>query len=73
MRTKFILLHLLSLILGAIALYLGLTFKQACVVAIFTFSILGSLFFWEFRLSFAFVGSGLFLIIKAVNLEEFIK
>lgn len=73
MRVKFAVLHLLSLLAGVITYYLGLTPKQAFIVSIFAFSILGSLFFWDFRLSFAFIGSGLFLIIRAVNLEDFIR
>jgi len=63
----------LSLLISLGCYWLGLTPHQALIVFIFSLSILGSLFFWEVKLSFAFLGSGLFLIIRAVTLEEFIK
>jgi len=67
-----LLLSISSLV--AIAGYLnGLTFQQAFIVCIFSLSILGTLFFWDFRLSFVFIGSGILFLTKSVNLEEFIK
>lgn len=73
MKIKFIVLSLISLLLGVVGYRGGLTAQQASVLAIFSVSILGTLFFWDFRLSFVFVGSGVFLFIKAVVLEDFIQ
>ena len=72
MKIKFAILFLLSLLVGYGGYTVGLTLKQASVLSVFVMSILGTLFFWDFRLSFVFVGAGIFLIIKAVVLEEFI-
>ena len=63
----------LSLLSSLGCLAWGMTPHQALIVFIFSMSILGSLFFWEVKLSFAFIGSGLFLMIRAVSLEEFIR
>ncbi len=73
MKQKFSLLILLTLLVGFGGHAVGLDAKQSVVLAIFNLSILGTLFFWDFRLSFVFMGSGIFLMIKAVNLEEFIR
>ncbi|MDI6758009.1 MAG: SLC13 family permease, partial [Endomicrobiia bacterium] len=52
---------------------LGLETRQVIIAAIFATSIFGTLFFWDFRLSFVFLGSGLLLTINAVELEDFLK
>jgi len=70
---KSIALAALSLLSSLGCLAWGMTPHQALIVFIFSMSILGSLFFWEVKLSFAFIGSGLFLMIRAVSLEEFIR
>jgi len=69
---------LATLLLGALAAGLaarngGLNFHQALSVGIFCVSILGTLFFWDFRLSFAFLGSSLLLLTKATDLETFLR
>ncbi len=51
----------------------GLNFHQALSVGIFSASIMGTLFFWEFRLSFAFLGSSLLLMTKAIDLDSFLR
>ena len=73
MLKKFTILTCVCLFLGWAGYQAGLSMKQAVITGIFMLSILGTLFFWEFRLSFVFVGSGIFLLIRAVNLEEFIR
>lgn len=78
MREKNILTRLLLLVvvsswIGMIASRAGLTFHQATSVAIFSVSILGTLFFWNFRLTFAFLGTSVLLVTKAVDLEHLIK
>jgi len=44
--------------------------QQALSIAIFSMSILGTLFFWDFRLSFAFVGTAVLLITKTIDIEH---
>jgi len=72
MKLKFFILFIISALLGYFGYSFGLTSQQSLVMSVFVMSILGTLFFWEFRLSFVFIGSGIFLILKAVTLEEFI-
>src|SRR3990167_3545896 len=73
MLKKFIILISISLGLGILTKNLGLSSHQATAVAIFCASILGTLFFWDFRLSFAFLGVSILLITRTINLENVIK
>jgi len=73
LRKKFLWLVLLSLTVGALGVPIGLTLQQSFILSIFALSIIGTLFFWDFRLSFVFIGSGILLLMKAVNLEDFIQ
>jgi len=74
MKKKLLLLILISLITGILSFVVtGLSPKQSFIISIFSTSILGTLFFWEFRISFVFIGSGILLLIGATNLENFIK
>ncbi len=70
---KFILLILISTLLGFGAKALGLNAHQALSVAIFSVSILGTLFFWDFRLSFAFLGAAVLLATRTIDLDNLIK
>jgi len=75
---KKILFKMVTLVLGAltagfVSRNAGLNFHQAMSVSIFSASIMGTLFFWELRLSFAFLGSSLLLMTKAVDLESFLR
>ncbi|MCM8831874.1 MAG: SLC13 family permease [Candidatus Omnitrophica bacterium] len=75
---KRIFLKLIGLVLtvsfvGFLAKSFGLNFKQALSISIFLASILGSLLFWDFRLSFAFLGTSILLLFKAIDLENLIK
>jgi Na+/H+ antiporter NhaD/arsenite permease-like protein len=58
---------------GLVSHACGLNPHQALSLAIFVASVMGTLFFWEFRLSFAFLGSGLLLVAKAIDLDSFLK
>lgn len=49
---------------------IGMNPQQALSIAIFSMSILGTLFFWDFRLSFAFVGTAVLLITKTIDIEH---
>jgi len=73
MKVKVLLLMLISLFVGLLGYEIGLNPKQSIAISIFSASILGTLFFWEFRLSFMFVGSGILLLAKVIDLENFIK
>lgn len=53
--------------------YSGFTPVQSLTVFIFIFSILGTLFFWNLRVSLVFLGSGMLFLIKSLDIESFIK
>lgn len=63
----------ISLASGYASYILGLTSHQALALGIFIASVMGTLFFWEFRLSFAFLGTALLLVTKAIDLESFLR
>jgi len=73
MIKKVLALIFLAVACGLGCLQMGMSPKQALIVFIFSMSIFGSLFFWDVKLSFAFLGSGMFLMIRAVNLADFIR
>ncbi len=73
MVKKFIFLVGISLGLALASMKAGLDRHQAIAIAIFSASILGTLFFWDFRLSFAFLGTSLLLITRTIDLENVIK
>lgn len=51
----------------------GLSLHQAMVASVFCVSIMGVLFYWELRLSFVFLGAGIMLLTRSIDLENFIK
>ncbi|MDD5450077.1 MAG: SLC13 family permease [Candidatus Omnitrophica bacterium] len=52
---------------------MGLNFNQSVSISIFSLSILGTLFFWSFRLTFAFLGTSVLLMTKTIDVENIIK
>jgi len=70
---KLIILIGLSLGLGFLTRSAGLNFHQATSISIFSASILGTLFFWSFRLTFAFLGTSVLLITQTIDMENVIK
>lgn len=52
---------------------IGLSPHQAMVAAIFCVSIMGVLIYWELRLSFVFLGAGVMLLTRSIDLENLIK
>jgi Na+/H+ antiporter NhaD/arsenite permease-like protein len=72
MKRGFLLLAI-PLILGIGARVAGLTANQSFILAIFSLSILGTLLFWDFRLAFVFIGSGILFLASGVSIEQFIK
>jgi Na+/H+ antiporter NhaD/arsenite permease-like protein len=73
MLKKFIILIAISLGLGFLTKSIGLSSHQAVAISIFSSSILGTLFFWDFRLSFAFLGTSILLVSRTIDLENVIK
>ncbi len=52
---------------------IGMSQQQALSTAIFSISILGTLFFWDFRLSFAFIGTAVLLITKTIDITHVLE
>lgn len=73
MFKKFILIIGVSLGLGFLTKNIGLTTHQSIAISIFSVSILGTLFFWEFRLSFAFLGTSVLLATRVIDLDNLIR
>lgn len=70
---KLVQLAVISTLLGLGSLEAGLSPHQALSVAIFSASVLGTLLFWEFRLSFAFLGTSVLLLTGTIDLEHLVK
>ena len=70
---KLLSLSLLSFSLGLLVHSWGMNMQQALSIGIFSASILGTLFFWDFRLSFAFIGTSVLLMTKTIDLEHVIE
>jgi Na+/H+ antiporter NhaD/arsenite permease-like protein len=70
---KLIILIALCLGIGLLSRKAGLSFHQATALSIFFSSILGTLFFWDFRLTFAFLGTSVLLITQTIDVDHVIK
>jgi Na+/H+ antiporter NhaD/arsenite permease-like protein len=70
---KFSLIFFLIAIIALLSDIAGLNASQILAVSTFTVCILGTLFFWEFRLSFAFLGASILLLTRSLNLRHFIE
>lgn len=73
MLKKFIFLIFISLGLGFLTKHIGLNSQQALSISIFSASILGTLFFWDFRLGFAFLGISILLMSRTIDLTHVIE
>jgi len=73
MKRKALLLLVCSLVLGVASFLAGLTTKQAFIISVFSLSILGTLFFWDFRLVIMFAGCCILFLIHVMNIMQFIK
>ncbi|MFO7936149.1 MAG: SLC13 family permease [Kiritimatiellia bacterium] len=51
----------------------GLTLQQATATSVFFAIIMGTLFFWSFRLSIAFLGLGVLVVTKSLNIPHFVE
>jgi len=70
---KLLLLVWIAWSLGAGCRLWGMDATQSLSVAIFSGSILATVFFWDFRLGFAFIGTAVLLITKTIDLEHVIE
>ncbi len=70
---KIVSLFLLAFALGSCASFAGMNPHQSLSLGIFSASILGTLFFWDFRLSFAFIGTSLLLMTRTIDLEHVLE
>lgn len=70
---RFALLIILSILSYFVGSRTGLSTHQALALSIFVVSICGTLFFWEFRLSFAFLGSSILVLTRTIDIENLIK
>lgn len=66
-------LIILACLLGFVSKATGMNAHQSLSIAILSASILGTLLFWDFRLSFAFLGTSLLLVTKTIDFEHMIK
>ena len=71
--SKFIFLFSLIILVGFISQKIGLNIQQIIAISIFSASVFATLLFWDFRVAIAFIGIGVLLITKTVDLENMIK
>lgn len=70
---RMILLLSVSIGIGVGGAALGLTGQQSSATAVFLAIILGTLFFWNFRLAIAFLGIGVLIFTKSLDIDHFVK
>ncbi|NQT23315.1 MAG: hypothetical protein HQ579_07785, partial [Candidatus Omnitrophica bacterium] len=70
---KVVILGILVFIAGACGRFMGFDIRQILALSTFVASILGAFFFWNFRLSFAFLGCSILLLTRIMTLDEFIQ
>ncbi len=70
---KSILLFLAVIFVGFLGIGLNFNANQVIALCAFSLSILGTLLFWQFRLSFAFLGTTIILFTGVATLQEFIQ
>jgi len=70
---KISILLFISFTLGLTIKSIGFSNQQAVSISIFFLSILGTLFFWDFRLSFAFLGTSILLFSRTIDLDNLLK
>lgn len=70
---KFVFLFSLIILIGFLGQKIGLNPHQIIAVSIFFASVFATLLFWDFRVAIAFLGVGILLITKTVDLEHLVK
>ncbi|MFH1371326.1 MAG: hypothetical protein ABII09_08600 [Planctomycetota bacterium] len=73
MKGRALILFGSALVIGIAAHLIGLSNNQSMIIAIFSLSIIGTLVFWEMRLGLLFLGTVVLFLIRAVDVEHFIK
>lgn len=73
LKRNFLLLLLVTFLVGFIAHSKNLSFNQILAVSLFSATVFGTLLFWSFRLSIAFIGIGILLVSKTLDVENFIR
>jgi len=63
----------MATVTGFVAGNIGFNRDQIITLCVFSVSILGALFFWQFRVSFALFGSSMLLLTRIITFEEFIS
>ncbi len=58
---------------GVIGSYTIFDVRQAAAVAVFLSIILGTLFFWNFRLAIAFIGLSVLICTHSLNIQQFVQ
>ncbi|NQT90250.1 MAG: hypothetical protein HQ558_03250 [Candidatus Omnitrophica bacterium] len=70
---KATLLGLVLIWVGLLGARIGLNSSQIITLVAFSLTILGTLLFWEFRLSFAFLGTTIILFSGVARLQDFLR
>jgi Na+/H+ antiporter NhaD/arsenite permease-like protein len=70
--TNLLIIILLTFGIGILGRNFGLNSRQSLSLSIFCLSILGTIFFWDFRLAFAFLGTSILLISKTIDVENLV-
>lgn len=70
---RLILLLGISLLAGVLLGALGLNLHQQIATAVFLSIILGTLFFWNFRLAIAFLGIAVLIFSRSMNIPHFVE
>jgi len=73
MFIKTVILLLASSLAGILSRMLAFNSQQSLAIAIFSASVIGTLLFWNLRLSIGFLGASLLLITRTIDLDHFIK
>ena len=63
----------ISIGIGLSGAWMGLNEQQASATSVFLAIILGTLFFWNFRLAIAFLGIGVLIFTKSLDIDHFVK
>jgi Na+/H+ antiporter NhaD/arsenite permease-like protein len=70
---RFIILLSVSLGVGVSGHFFGLDSRQAVSCSVFIGIIMGTLFFWNFRLAIAFIGLSVLIFTNSLNIEMFVQ
>ena len=70
---RLVILLAISVGLGLLGGAGGLSLQQSTATSVFLAIIMGTLFFWSFRLSIAFLGLGVLVFTKSLNIPHFVE